>query len=76
MARLGKWEIERETGAKTIGISTIIAISGDRVAHSECEGRGFDSRLAHQIENRWNFKVPAVFSLPENGRIFVSFCKF
>ena len=22
--------------------------SGDRVAHSECEGRGFDSRLAHQ----------------------------
>ena len=23
--------------------------SGDRVAHSECEGRGFESRRAYQI---------------------------
>ena len=25
--------------------------SGDRVAHSECEGREFESRLAHQLKS-------------------------
>ena len=43
-------------------MSVCASSSGDRVAHSECEGRGFDSRLAHQEANRYKWPFQVIYS--------------
>lgn len=54
-----------------VGLQQSTVSSGDRVAHSECEGRGFDSLLAHHHRNHWNFNdsmVPVLLCFYQNSR--------